>query len=83
MMDSFKRANNALTHAQIINEYEDKVRALERDNERLNAYKHKVENARYTLNTKIFSLRKSLENKPDKIKQVQLELCLDIREALK
>ena len=82
-MNDFKRANNALTHAQIVNEYESKVRALERDNERLNAYKHKVENARYTLNTRIFSLRKSLEKKPDKVKQAQLELCLDIREALK
>ena len=82
-MNSFKRANNALTHAQIVNEYESKVRALERDNERLNAYKHKVENARYTLNTRIFSLIKSLEKKPDKLKQAQLELCLDIREALK
>ena len=82
-MNDFKRANNALTHAQIINEYEDKVRALERENSRLNAYKHRVENARYTLNTRIFSLRKSLEKKPDKVKQAQLELCLDIREELK
>ena len=31
-MNSIKRANNALTHAQIVNEYESKVRALERDN---------------------------------------------------
>ena len=83
MMDSFKRANNALTHAQIINEYEDKVRALERDNERLNAYKEKVENAKYALRIKISSLRKALKQKPDKIKQAQLELCLDIREELK
>ena len=82
-MNSFKRANASLTHAKIVNEYENKVRALERDNERLNAYKHKVENARYTLNTRIFSLRKSLEKKPDKVKQAQLELCLDIREELR
>ena len=82
-MNNFKRANNHLTHAQIVNEYEDKVRALERENGRLNAYKYKVENARYALNTKIFSLRKSLEKKPDKVKQAQLELCLNIREELK
>ena len=82
-MNSFKRANNHLTHVQIVSEYEDKVRALERENGRLNADKYKVENARYTLNTRIFSLRKSLENKPDKIKQAQLELCLEIREELK
>lgn len=83
MMNSFKRANNALTHAQIINEYEDKVRALERDNERLNAYNEKVENAKYALRIQISSLRKALKQKPDKIKQAKLELCLDIREALK
>ena len=82
-MNSFKRANNHLTHVQIVSEYEDKVRALERENGRLNAYKHKVENARYTLNTRIFSLRKSLERNPDKIKQAELELCLEIREELK
>ena len=82
-MNDFKRANTSLTHAQIVNEYEDKVLTLERENERLNAYKEKVENARYALNTRIFSLRKSLEKKPDKIKQAQLELCLDIREEMK
>ena len=82
-MNTFKRANNHLTHVQIVSEYEDKVQALECENGRLNAYKHKVENARYTLNTRIFSLRKSLEKKPDKVKQAQLELCLDIREGLK
>jgi len=82
-MNSFKRANNALTHAKIVNEYEDKVRTLERDNERLNAYNEKVENAKYALIIKISSLRKALQKKPDKIKQAQLELCLDIREALK
>lgn len=82
-MNSFKRANASLTHAKIVNEYENKVRALERDNERLNAYKQKAEYARYGLRIKISSLRKALEKKPDKIKQAQLELCLDIREALK
>lgn len=82
-MNTFKQANNLLTHAQIVNEYEDKVRALERDNERLNAYNEKVENAKYALRIKISSLRKALKQKPDKIKQAQLELCLDIREELK
>jgi len=83
MMNSFKRANASLTHAKIVNEYEDKVRALERDNDRLNAYNDKVENVKYALRIKISSLRKALEKKPDKIKQAQLELCLDIREELK
>ena len=82
-MNDFKRENNRLTHAKIVNEYEDKVRALERDNERLNAYNEKVENAKYALRIKISSLRKALKQKPDKIKQAQLELCLDIREELK
>ena len=82
-MNSFKRANNALTHAQIINEYEGKVRALERDNERLRENNERVENAKYALKIKIFSLRKSLDKSPDKVKQAQLELCLDIREELK
>ena len=82
-MNSFKRANNALTHAQIVNEYESKVRALEREIERLNAYKDKVKSARYALKIQIFSLRKALEKKPDKMKQAQLELCLEVREELK
>jgi len=82
-MNSFNRANNHLTHVRIVSEYEDKVRELERENERLNAYKEKVENAKYAIRIKISSLRKALEKKPDKIKQAQLELCLDIREALK
>ena len=82
-MDDFKKANASLTHAQIVNEYENKVRALERENERLNAYKEKTESVRYALKIRIFSLRKALEKKPDKIKQAQLELCLDIREELK
>ena len=82
-MNNFKKANTSLTHAKIVNEYENKVRALERDNERLNAYSEKVENAKYALRIKISSLRKALKQKPDKIKQAQLELCLDIREELK
>lgn len=82
-MNSFKRENNALTHAKIVNEYEDKVKTLEREIERLNSYKDKVEKARYALKIQIFSLRKSLEKKPDKTKQAQLELCLEIREELK
>jgi len=82
-MNDFKRANNALTHAQIVNEYESKALALERDNERLSSYNEKVENAKYALRIKISSLRKALEKKPDKIKQAQLELCLDILEELK
>ena len=83
MMNSFKQANNALTHAQIVNEYEDKVRALEREIERLNAYRDRVENARYLANSRIYSLRNSLKRKPNEIKQAQLELLLDIQEALK
>ena len=83
MMNDFKRASNALTHAQIVSEYEDKVRALKRENERLRADNEKVENAKYALKIRIFSLRKSLDKSPDKIKQAQLELCLDIREELK
>ena len=82
-MNDFKRANNTLTHAKIVNEYENKVQTLERDNERLNAYRDRVENARYLVNSRIFSLRNSLKRKPNEIKQAQLELCLDIREALK
>ena len=41
-MNGFKKANASLTHTQIINEYEDKVRALERDNERLRANNDKL-----------------------------------------
>ena len=82
-MNGFKRENNHLTHVQIVNEYEDKVWSLKRENKRLNAYKEKLEKARYALKIRIFSLRKSLDKSPDKVKQAQLELCLDIREALK
>ena len=82
-MNSFKRANNALTHVKIVNEYEDKVRTLEREIERLKAHKDKVENAKYALQIKIISLKKALKQNTDEIKQAQLELCLDIREELK
>ena len=56
-MNDFKRANNALTHSQIINEYENKVRALERDNERLrennDKLRWKIEKTRYFVNNQI------------------------------
>ena len=35
-MNDFKKANASLTHAQIVNEYEDKVWSLKRENKRLN-----------------------------------------------
>ena len=82
-MNDFKKANASLTHAQIVNEYEDKVRALKRENERLKVYKDKVEKARYALKIQIYSLEKSLDKKPDKIKQAQLQALLNIREELK
>ena len=82
-MNDFKRANHALVYNRIVNECEDKVRYLEREIVRLKADNEKVENAKYALKIKIFSLRKSLDKSPDKVKQAQLELCLDIREALK
>ena len=87
MMGSFKQANNRLTHAKIVNEYESKVRALERDNERLrennDKLRWKIEKTRYFLNNRMTSFKNSLKKEPDKIKQAQLELCLDIREELK
>ena len=82
-MNDFKRANASLTHAKIVNEYEDKVWSLKRENKRLNAYKDKLEKARYALKIKIYSLEKSLDKKPDKIKQAQLELLTELREELK
>ena len=86
-MNTFKRANNALTHAQIINEYEDKVRALEREIVRLkadnNILRSKVENTKYFLNSRIYSLKGSLKKEPDRVKRAQLELCLDVQEELK
>ena len=82
-MNSFKRANASLTHAKIVNEYENKVWSLKRENKRLNAYKEKLENTRYALKIQIYSLEKSLDKKPDKIKQAQLQVLLNIREELK
>ena len=86
-MNSFKRANNALTHAQIVNEYESKVRALERDNERLrenNEKLHwKIEKTRYFVNNRMTSFKNSLKKEPDKIKQAQLKLCRDIQGELR
>ena len=86
-MNDFKRANNALTHAQIVNEYESKVRALERENERLKAYKDKqqskVYKSRYYINNLISSLRMRLKIEPDKNKQELLELLTELREELK
>ena len=86
-MNSFKRANNHLTHVQIVSEYEDKLKELERRNERLNAdnetLRSKVENTRYFVNSRIYSLKGSLKKEPDRIKQAQLELCRDIQEEMK
>ena len=86
-MNDFKKANTSLTHVQIISEYEDKLKELERRNERLNTendmLRSKVENTRYFVNSRIYSLKGSLNKEPDKIKRAQLELCLDIREELK
>ena len=86
-MNDFKRANHALVYNRIVNECEDKVRYLERENVRLKAdndiLRSKVENTKYFLNSRIYSLKGSLKKEPNKIKQAQLELCLDIREELK
>ena len=86
-MNDFKRANHALVYNRIVNEYEDKVRYLEREIVRLKGdndiLRSKVENTKYFLNSRIYSLKGSLKKEPNKIKQAQLELCLDIREALK
>ena len=86
-MNSFKRANNHLTHVQIVSEYEDKLKELERRNERLNAdnetLRSKVENTRYFVNSRIYSLKGSLKKESDRIKQAQLELCRDIQEEMK
>lgn len=93
-MNGFKRANNHLTHAQIVNEYESKLKELGRCNERLKAdnerlkadndrYRSMVGNTRCLINNRIRSLKNSLKKEPDKIKQAQLKLCLDIRGKLK
>ena len=90
MMNSFKRANASLTHAKIVNEYENKLRALERENERLNAHNDKlqrkvdrVEIAKHFITVRIHSLRNSLKREPDKIKKEQLKLLRNIQEELK
>ena len=86
-MNSFNRANNHLTHVQIVSEYEDKVRTLERENERLiernKVLRTKVENSRYFVYNHIQSLKNSLKKEPDRIKKGQLDICLDIQEELK
>ena len=86
-MNDFKRANASLTHAQIINEYEDKVRTLERENERLrennDKLRWKIEKTRYFVNNRMTSFKNSLKKEPDKIKQAQLELCRDVQEELR
>ena len=86
-MNTFKRANNHLTHAQIVNEYEDKVRALKRENERLNAKNEKLqtkaEKVRYTIYNRIKSLEHVLEKEPNKTKQDQLEMLIDLQEEFK
>ena len=86
-MNSFKRENNHLTHVQIVSEYEDKVRALERDNERLrennDKLRWKIEKTRYFVNNRMTSFKNSLKKEPNKIKQAQLELCRDIQGELR
>ena len=87
MLNDFKKANTSLTHSKIVNEYENKLKELERRNERLNTdndtLRSKVENTKYFVNSRIYSLKGSLKKEPDKIKQAQLELCRDIQEELK
>ena len=86
-MNDFKRANASLTHAQIVSEYEDKVRALERDNERLrennDKLRWKIEKTRYFVNNRMTSFKNSLKKEPDKTKQAQLNLCRDIQGELR
>ena len=86
-MNTFKRANNHLTHVQIVNEYESKVRALERDNERLrennDKLRWKIEKTRYFLNNRMTSFKNSLKKEPDETKQARLKLCRDIQGELR
>ena len=82
-MNGSKNANASLTHAKIVNEYENKVWSLKRENKRLKAYKDKIENARYALKIQIYSLEKALDKKPDKVKQAQLQSLLEIQGELK
>ena len=86
-MNDFKRANTSLTHAEIVNEYENKVRVLERDNERLrennDKLRWKIEKTRYFVNNRMTSFKNSLKKEPDKTKQAQLKLCRDIQGELR
>ena len=86
-MNDFKRANHALAYDRIVNECEDKVRYLEREIVRLKAdndiLRSKVENTKYFLNSRIYSLKGSLKKEPNKIKQAQLQTLLDIQEEMK
>ena len=86
-MNDFKRANASLTHVKVVNEYESKVRALERDNERLrennDKLRWKIEKTRYFVNNRMTSFKNSLKKEPDKTKQAQLKLCRDIQGELR
>ena len=86
-MNDFKRANHALVYNRIVNECEDKVRALERDNERLrennDKLRWKIEKTRYFVNNRMTSFKNSLKKEPDKTKQAQLKLCRDIQGELR
>ena len=86
-MNDFKRANASLTHAKIVNEYENKVLALERDNERLrennDKLRWKIEKTRYFVNNRMTSFKNSLKKEPDETKQAQLNLCRDIQGELR
>ena len=86
-MSGFKQTNNHLTHAQIVNEYESKLKDLQRDNERLREnnekLRWKIEKTRYFVNNRMTSFKNSLKKEPNKIKQAQLELCRDIQGELR
>ena len=86
-MNDFKKANTSLTHAKIVNEYENKVRVLECENERLrennDKLRWKIEKTRYFVNNRMTSFKNSLKKEPDRIKQAQLALCREIQGELK
>ena len=86
-MNDFKKANVSLTHAKIVNEYENKVQDLEREIERLKAYKDKqqskVNKSRYYIGNITFSLRIRLKSEPDTYKRELLELLTELQEELK
>ena len=86
-MSGFKQTNNHLTHAQIVNEYESKLKDLQRDNERLREnnekLRWKIEKTRYFVNNRMTSFKNSLKKEPDKTKQAQLKLCRDIQGELR